>query len=84
MLDGGGVPPRSTARRTLAHGLKLGGDLLQRAVRRGRGDAGDQPDQSVIARLARRAVQQFRLDDALGDQSPHGAAQPLHRPGGRR
>jgi hypothetical protein len=50
------VPPRSTTWRTLAHGLKLGGDLLQSVIRRGGGDAGDQPDQSVIARLARRPV----------------------------
>ena len=82
MLDGRGVPPRSTARRTLVHGLKLGGDLLQGTVRGGSGDAGDQPDQPVIAPLARRPVQQFRLDDALGHQSPNRAAQPLHRPGG--
>src|SRR3954468_22937866 len=53
MLNGGGVPPRSSTRCTFAHGLKLGGDLLQGAVRRGGGDAGDQPDQPVIARLAR-------------------------------
>ena len=45
--------------------LKLGGNLQQGAARRG-GDAGDQPDQPVIALLARRAVQQCRLDDALG------------------
>ena len=78
VLDGRRVPPRSTTRRTFAHGLKLGSDLLQSAVRRGGGDAGDQPDQSIIARLARRPVQQFRLDDALGDQSPYRPAQPLH------
>ena len=82
VLDGGGVPPCSTARRALAHGLKLGGDLLQGAVWRCRLDAGDQPHQPVIALLAWRAVQQCRLDDAFGHQPPHSASQPFHRPGG--
>ena len=76
------MPPCSTARRALAHVFELGGNLLQSAIRRCCLDAGDQPDQPVIALLARRAVQQCRLDDALGHQSPHGAAQPFHRPGG--
>ena len=76
------MPPCSTQRSALAHGLELGCDLLEGAVGCGGGDPGDQPDQPVIAGLARRAVQQFRLHDALGGQPPHGAAQPLHRPGG--
>jgi hypothetical protein len=38
---------------SFAHGLKLGGDLLQRSVRRGGGCGGDQPDQPVIALLVR-------------------------------
>jgi hypothetical protein len=54
------VPPRSTARPALAHGLKLGGD------------AGDQSDQPVIALLAWCPVPQCRLDDALRHQPPHG------------
>ncbi len=82
VLDGGGVPPCSAARRALAHVFELGGNLLQGAIRRCRLDAGDQPDQPVIALLARRAVQQCRLYDALGHQSSHGAAQPFHRPSG--
>jgi hypothetical protein len=59
------VPACSTARRALAHGLKLCGDLLQCAIRRCRLDAGDQPDQPVIALLAWRAVQQCRLAAAI-------------------
>ena len=48
------MPSHSTARRALAHGLRLGGDLLQCAIRRRRLEAGDQPDQPVITLLARR------------------------------
>jgi len=80
MLDRGGMPACSAARGALAHGLELGGDLLQRPVRRRRGDARDQPHQAVIGRLVWRAVHQAGLDDALGHQQPHGAAQPLGGP----
>ena len=81
MLDRRGVPSRSAARRAFAHGLELGGDLLQRAIGRCRLDAGDQPDQPVIALLRSGAVQQAGLDDAFVGQPPHRAAQPLDRPG---
>ena len=59
------MPSCSTPRRAFAHGLELGGDLLQRAIGRRRLDAGDQPDQPVIAELRPRAVQQGRLDNAF-------------------
>ena len=78
-----GLPSRSTTRCTLAHGLKLGGDLLKRAVRCGGGNAGDQPKQPIIPVLWPGAIQQVRLDDAFGDQSPDGAAEPLGGPGCR-
>jgi hypothetical protein len=81
----GGVPakPRRSARtsrclteegchRVPPRGLDLRSNLLQCAVRRGRGDAGCQPHQ-----LPRRAVQQLRLDHALGDKPPDGAAEPF-------
>jgi hypothetical protein len=74
------VPSRSTTRGALAHGLKLGGDLLECAVRRGGGNAGDQPNQSVIAAPRRGTVHQARLDDAFRDQSPDGAPESLDRP----
>src|ERR1700733_5069000 len=82
VLDGGRVPPGATARRALAHGLELSGDLLQGALRRCGGDTRDEPDQPVVALLAGRAFQQGRLDDALRHQPPYGAAQPLNGPGG--
>ena len=74
------MPSCSAARRALAHGLKLRGDLLECAVRRGGGDAGDQPNQSVIAAPRLGAVHQARLDDAFRDQTSDGAAKPLDRP----
>src|SRR5208283_3218451 len=49
------MPACSTPRRTLAHGLELSADLLQRAVRRSRLDARDEPDQPVVASLRCRA-----------------------------
>jgi hypothetical protein len=51
VLDGGGVPAGSAARRAFVHDLELGGDLLERAARRCGFDAGDQPDQPIIAWL---------------------------------
>jgi hypothetical protein len=41
MLDRRGVPSRSAARRALAHGFELGGDLLECPIGRRRLDAGD-------------------------------------------
>jgi len=43
------VPSGSTTRRAFAHGFKPGGDLLERAFRRGGGN--DETDQSVITSL---------------------------------
>ena len=77
------MPSRSTARCAFAHGLKLGGDLLERAVRRGGGNAGDQPKQPIIPVLWTGAIQQVRLDEAFRDQSSDGAAEPLGGPGCR-
>ena len=56
--DRGGVPSGSAPRRAFAHGFELGGDLLERAIGRCRLDAGDQPDQPVVAGAPSRAIQQ--------------------------
>ena len=69
------VPARRCA---FAHGLELGSNLLQRATGR---DAGDQPDQAIVALLRPGAAQQACFDDALVPQPPHRAAQPPNRPG---
>ena len=67
------------------HSFQLGGDLLERAVGRGRGDAGDEPDQSIVAALLGSAIQQSRFDDALGREPPtvrrsRSAVQPASGP----
>ena len=49
---------RVPARGALVHG-PAGGDLLKRTVGRGRGDAGDEPDQPIIAALLGSAIQQL-------------------------
>jgi hypothetical protein len=56
---------------------------LKRAVRRGGGNAGDQPKQPIIPVLWPGAIQQVRLDDAFGDQSSDGTAESLGGPGCR-
>ena len=56
---------------------------MKRALRRGGGNAGDQPKQPIIPVLWPGAIQQVRLDDAFRDQSPNGAAEPLGGPGCR-
>ena len=65
VLNRGGMPSRSAARRPFMHGLELGSDLLQRPIGRRRFDARDQADQPVVAWLRPGAVQQGRLDDAF-------------------
>ena len=55
----------AAVRRTLAHGLQLGGDLLQCPIRRRGPDADDQADQPIRAALRPGAVQQAGRDDAL-------------------
>jgi len=47
------------------HGLELGADLLQRAVRGSRLDASNQPDQAIAAPLWPGTVQQAVLNEAL-------------------
>ena len=64
------MPSRSAPRRAFAHGLELGGDLLERAIGRRRLDAGDQPDQPIVPRLRLCAIQQACLEDAFRDQPP--------------
>ncbi len=74
------VPSRAAAWRAFAHGFQLRGDLLKRAIRCCRLDAGHEPDQPVIAWLRPGSVEQGVLDDPFGSQPPDGAAEPLHRP----
>jgi len=50
----------------------LSGDLLQCAIGCRGLDAGDQPDQPIVAELRPRAVQQGRLDDAFRGHPLHG------------
>jgi hypothetical protein len=74
------MPTGSTSRRPFAHCLELGGNLLQRAVRRGGFDTGDQPDQPIVARLRPSAVDQADLEDAFANEPADRAAQPLSCP----
>lgn len=53
MLDRRGMQSRSAARRAFAHGFELGGDSLERAIKGRCFDAGNQPDQAVVALLDR-------------------------------
>ena len=51
------MPARATPRGALAHGLELGGDLLQGVAGCRRLDAGNQAYQSVVTPLWRSAAQ---------------------------
>jgi hypothetical protein len=51
------VPSRATPGCAFAHGLQLGSDLLQRAIGRRRLDAGDEPDQPIVALRRPSAIQ---------------------------
>ena len=78
------VPSRAAAWRAFAHGFQLRGDLLERAIRCCRLDAGNEPDQPVIAWLGPGSVEQGVLDDPFGGQPPDGAAEPFQRSNRRR
>ena len=80
MLDGGRMPAGAAAGRALAHGFKLGSDLLQREIRRGGGDVGDQPHKAVVGAVPPRALEQLGLENAFRDQPTHGTPEPFDGP----
>jgi hypothetical protein len=82
VFDRRGVPSSPAPWRAFAHGLKLSGNLLERAAGRCRLDPSDQPDKPVTTVLRLGPVQQADLKDAFIDQPSYGATQPLNRPGG--
>jgi hypothetical protein len=80
MLDRRGMPPRAAARGSLAHSLKLDGDLLERAVWCCCLDAGNQPDRPVVALLRLGAIEKAGLQNPFVGKTSHGASERLDRP----
>jgi hypothetical protein len=74
------VPSGTASWRTFVHRLELRRDLLQCPIRRRRLDACHQLNQSVIARLRSRTIQQCRLYHSLRHQPSYGSTKPFNRP----
>ena len=78
-FDGGGRPAGSAPRRALEHGLELRADFGERQIGVGAGDAGDQGEQTLAARLARGRTQQGGIGQPFGDEAFDGAFQRAMR-----
>jgi hypothetical protein len=74
------VPSGTAAWRTFVHRLELRRNLLQCPIRRRRLYACHQLDQSVVARLRSRTIQQYRLDHSLRHQPSDGSTKPFNGP----
>lgn len=74
------MPSGSAAWRTLVHRFELSRDLLQRPVWCCRFDACHQLNQSIVACLRSRTIQQCRLDHSFRYEPAYGSAKPLNSP----
>jgi len=82
-FDGGGRPAGSAPRGSLVHGFELRADLLERQIGIGSGDAGDQGEETLAARLARGGAEQGRIGQPFGDEAVDDAFQLLDAPARR-
>jgi hypothetical protein len=81
VFDRRGMPPWAASWRAFVHGPELGGDLLQGTVGRCGLDAGDQPDESIVAIQTLSSAEQPGFDDPSSGQPLDRPAQTLDCPG---
>ena len=74
------MPSGTASWGTFVHRLELRRDLLQCPIRRRRLDACHQLNQSIVARLRSRTIQQCRLDHSFRHQPSYCSAKPLNGP----